>query len=274
MKTINLNGTMVNCYEDGSVEFASKACKHNGLHKTLGWADGRGYLCVTINKKKYKVHRLIAMAFHENPNNLPEVDHIDRNRNNNKPENLRWVSHKENEDNKDRVDKSLENYGVRHCDDRKAYYKQHNKRCLKMTKPDGSDTRTGALSQEIYDLLKPLTQKERYGLYLSLREEFKDGLKANLPKLFTPACLRNAMLDLKGTWNNGEFTKALVDIGLITPLGDSKRFCPTEKWVEGEHGCSQPTTYGKHKNTNVVLCYNRENEDIKNVLNKLYQHER
>ena len=42
------------------------------------------------------VHRAVALAFIPNPKNLPEVDHIDNNPQNNCVENLRWVSSKEN----------------------------------------------------------------------------------------------------------------------------------------------------------------------------------
>lgn len=168
-RTLNLDGTMVYVYADGSVEYLCVRGRARFLNKTFGSTNGEGYLQVRINNKHYKVHRLIAMAFHSNPNNLPEVDHIDRNKQNNKPENLRWVTSKENNDNKDYVDRSLEKYGVRECDDPKAYDKQRNKHRLKMIKPDGSCTKTGALSLEEYDLLKPLSQKERYLKYQEIK---------------------------------------------------------------------------------------------------------
>ena len=53
-----------------------------------------------LRKKEY-VHRLVALTFLENPNNLPQCDHIDRNRSNNNVENLRWVDASTNQRNRD-----------------------------------------------------------------------------------------------------------------------------------------------------------------------------
>ena len=64
-----------------------------------------GYLAVmlygkgghkTRNFKQFSVHRLVAEAFIPNPNGLPEVNHIDEDKTNNRVENLQWVSHIDN----------------------------------------------------------------------------------------------------------------------------------------------------------------------------------
>lgn len=49
-----------------------------------------------ITRESWKLHRLVAKAFLKNPNNLPEVNHIDFNKHNNEVDNLEWVSKKEN----------------------------------------------------------------------------------------------------------------------------------------------------------------------------------
>lgn len=65
----------------------------------------KGYLKTTIQRKTYKCHRLVALYFLETPLNEEQfqVDHIDRNKQNNHYTNLRWVSNRENMLNTDRA---------------------------------------------------------------------------------------------------------------------------------------------------------------------------
>jgi len=60
--------------------------------------DGYKQVCLRKNKKQYtrKIHRLVAQAFIPNPNNLPQVNHIDEDRTNNRVDNLEWITVKEN----------------------------------------------------------------------------------------------------------------------------------------------------------------------------------
>jgi hypothetical protein len=56
-----------------------------------------GYLCISINKIKYLVHRLVAQNFLlENDFKKTIVNHKDSERSNNKVENLEWVTNSEN----------------------------------------------------------------------------------------------------------------------------------------------------------------------------------
>ena len=56
----------------------------------------KGYLYVQAGGKSMKVHRLVALAFIPNPDNLETVDHVNNIKTDNRPENLRWMTRSEN----------------------------------------------------------------------------------------------------------------------------------------------------------------------------------
>ena len=58
--------------------------------------NNKGYLFITINNKKIFIHRLVAEAFIDNPDNKPCVNHLDCNPLNNQVDNLEWCTHLEN----------------------------------------------------------------------------------------------------------------------------------------------------------------------------------
>ena len=84
---------------NGTLQFRPERILKQNIQKV-----GRSRRCtVTLSKeskiKRIRVHRLVAEAFIPNPENKPQIDHIDTNMENNNVENLRWVTPKENMNN-------------------------------------------------------------------------------------------------------------------------------------------------------------------------------
>lgn len=79
----------VSVYKDGRKKVLHERILHNFL-------SDQGYyhvmLCKNGETKRFKVHRLVAMAFIANPDNLPVVNHKDENPQNNVVENLEWCT--------------------------------------------------------------------------------------------------------------------------------------------------------------------------------------
>ncbi len=87
-----------------SLSFNKDGYKKCSLHK-----DGRRFT--------YQVHRLVAEAFIPNINNLPQVNHKDWDRTNNRVENLEWCTYKYNSENKRiKSNKFFTNYKVTQYD--------------------------------------------------------------------------------------------------------------------------------------------------------------
>ena len=88
-----------------------KPCIDNGGYSGIRlMKEGKRYYCL--------IHRLLALQFLDNPNNLEIVDHIDRNNQNNNLNNLRWVTRSQNNRNREckgySYDKRINKYRVRY----------------------------------------------------------------------------------------------------------------------------------------------------------------
>lgn len=86
---------------EGLYEVSNKGNVRNVRRNTLlRLQKNQGYIRVWLYKNGIqaglRVHRLVAQAFIPNPDNLPEVNHIDEDKTNNRVDNLEWCSRKYN----------------------------------------------------------------------------------------------------------------------------------------------------------------------------------
>ena len=95
--------------------------------------NSQGYMIVNLSRKAHKVHRLVAIAFLDNPNNYRCVNHKDENKANNRVDNLEWCSYKYNN-----------NYGTRN-----ARISQNNGRKIAQYSLDGVKIREWRSASEV-----------------------------------------------------------------------------------------------------------------------------
>ena len=87
----------------------------------------KGYKQVKIYGKWYSVHRLVAKVFIPNQNNLPQVNHLNKDKTDNRVENLEWCDNRHNKShsfgfNNPGITKRGKKYYVRIGHNKKYYY--------------------------------------------------------------------------------------------------------------------------------------------------------
>lgn len=68
----------------------------HGPRIIYGETTRSGYIQVSMNKERRKVHRLVALAFIPNPQGLPQINHKNEIKTDNRAENLEWCTAKYN----------------------------------------------------------------------------------------------------------------------------------------------------------------------------------
>ena len=99
-RKVDYNGTIIYTNRFGDVWVYRKSTKQYGRCSKHLNADGY-YVCNAYSERLNRgtsipIHRAVAMAFIPNPDNLPEVNHKDFNRENYNYENLEWSTHIDN----------------------------------------------------------------------------------------------------------------------------------------------------------------------------------
>jgi hypothetical protein len=140
-----------------------------------------GYLGVSLLKdgkiKNFNIHRLVAIAFIPNPDNLPQIDHINADKTNNNVNNLRWVTAKENMNNpltKVRfIGKNHPFYGKKHTDAAKLKIRKNHADFSGALNPKARKIRN-IETNEIFYTIKSAGQK--YGVESS---SIRDAIRRN-----------------------------------------------------------------------------------------------
>ena len=154
-------------FEDGTIE-SNVRNKDKNKYYVMKQQNHNGYKTIMLRSNEgkaeiFRVHRLVAMAFIENPNNYPIINHIDGVKNNNHFSNLEWCTHSMN--NKHAFDTELK-------ENKKSYTKDEEIEIIKLRK---SGLRAKDI-QEIFPHLKIyVIQKlyEKYGLIRVVKDTSK-----------------------------------------------------------------------------------------------------
>ena len=154
-------------YENGDI--FSKSYNMNKLLK--GCINNQGYmqttlLCIDGKRRTFKIHRVIAYMFIPNPENKLEIDHINGNKLDNRVENLRWATSKENSNNLITIER---------------YKKSGSRNFSEETKKKMSEAKKGYVpwnkgKHHTEETKKKLSEMFK-GIYRSPSTEFKKGHK-------------------------------------------------------------------------------------------------
>ena len=81
-------GRVVRLFKNGNIKEKKQLKNHNGYYRVDLWKNNKRF--------KMRVHRLVALHFIDNPEDLSDVHHEDEDKKNNYFLNLKWCTHDQN----------------------------------------------------------------------------------------------------------------------------------------------------------------------------------
>lgn len=134
VRSLNYNHT-------GEIKLLKQDISHNGYKRAMLYKDGK--------MKRYLVHRLVAMTFISNPDDLPIVNHKDENKTNNNVNNLEWCTYKYNNNygtKKEKLSKSMKGKSLSEEHKKKMseshkgkHHSEETKKKIRETRKKGKD---------------------------------------------------------------------------------------------------------------------------------------
>jgi len=139
--------------------------------------DSHGYNIKTLylngERCAFRLHRLIAQAFISNPNDLPYIDHVDGNKENNNINNLEWVTAQENTERYHSKIESSSKYN-------KVSFSPSHKKWIAQLLVDGKSIHIGSFdSEDDAHFAQVLSRKE-------LKELGAEAVKEKYKKKYKP----------------------------------------------------------------------------------------